>query len=77
LDVRAGELREHDIKIRLQEQPLRILIMLLEQPGRGTGRYIRDGSLFREDSAGTPGPFCRPPKKKELVSPLSLMAHPS
>ncbi len=33
LDVRSGELRKHDIKIRLQEQPLRILLMLLEHPG--------------------------------------------
>jgi eukaryotic-like serine/threonine-protein kinase len=33
LDVRAGELRKHDIKVRLQEQPLRILLMLLENPG--------------------------------------------
>jgi DNA-binding winged helix-turn-helix (wHTH) protein len=33
LDVRAGELRKHDIKVRLQEQPFRILLMLLEHPG--------------------------------------------
>jgi TolB-like protein len=29
LDVHAGELRKHDVKIKLQEQPLRILEMLL------------------------------------------------
>lgn len=34
LDTRAGELRKHTIKIHLQEQPLRILIMLLAQPGQ-------------------------------------------
>jgi DNA-binding winged helix-turn-helix (wHTH) protein len=33
LDARAGELRKHDIRIRLQEQPFRILLMLLENPG--------------------------------------------
>src|SRR5580658_4426855 len=33
LDVRAGELRKHGVKIRLQEQPFRVLLMLLEQPG--------------------------------------------
>jgi DNA-binding winged helix-turn-helix (wHTH) protein len=33
LDRRAGELRKHDVRIRLQEQPFRILVMLLEQPG--------------------------------------------
>ena len=33
LDVRAGELRKHGVRIRLQEQTFRILLMLLEQPG--------------------------------------------
>src|SRR5262245_45832554 len=33
LDLRAGELRKYDVRIRLQEQPFQILIMLLEQPG--------------------------------------------
>ncbi|HKE24646.1 MAG TPA: protein kinase [Bryobacteraceae bacterium] len=33
LDVRAGELRQGGEKIRLQEQPFRILAMLLECPG--------------------------------------------
>src|SRR5215831_16408300 len=34
LDVRAGELRKQGAKIRLQEQPLRILEMLLAHPGQ-------------------------------------------
>ena len=34
LDVRAGELRERGAKIKLQEQPLRILEMLLAHPGQ-------------------------------------------
>jgi TolB-like protein/DNA-binding winged helix-turn-helix (wHTH) protein len=33
LDLRAGELRKHGLRIRLQEQPFQILAMLLEQPG--------------------------------------------
>ena len=33
LDVRAAELRKHGIRIRLQEQPYRILVMLLDRPG--------------------------------------------
>ena len=33
LDVRAAELRKHGIRIRLHEQPFRILFMLLEHPG--------------------------------------------
>jgi DNA-binding winged helix-turn-helix (wHTH) protein len=33
LDLRAAELRKHGVKIRLQEQPFRILAMLLAHPG--------------------------------------------
>lgn len=33
LDVRAGELRKHGIRIKLREQPIRILVMLLDHPG--------------------------------------------
>jgi Tol biopolymer transport system component/DNA-binding winged helix-turn-helix (wHTH) protein len=33
LDLRAGELRKQGRRIRLQEQPLRVLSMLLERPG--------------------------------------------
>ena len=33
LDVRAGELRRGTARIRLQEQPFQILLMLLEKPG--------------------------------------------
>src|ERR1017187_5478981 len=33
LDVRAAELRKHGIRIRLNEQPFRILFMLLNHPG--------------------------------------------
>jgi serine/threonine-protein kinase len=33
LDARAAELHKNDQKIRLQEQPFQILLMLLEQPG--------------------------------------------
>ena len=33
LDVRAAELRKHGVRIRLQEQPFQVLLMLLERPG--------------------------------------------
>src|SRR5215470_8656940 len=33
LDARAAELRRDGTKIRLQEQPFRVLLMLLERPG--------------------------------------------
>jgi TolB-like protein/Tfp pilus assembly protein PilF len=34
LDANAGELRKRGVRIRLQEQPLRVLQMLLESPGQ-------------------------------------------
>lgn len=34
LDLNAGELRKHGLKIRLQDQPLQVLVKLLEQPGQ-------------------------------------------
>src|SRR6266508_3281665 len=34
VDLRAGELRRKGVKIRLQEQPLQVLALLLQQPGQ-------------------------------------------
>jgi TolB-like protein/Tfp pilus assembly protein PilF len=33
LDAQSGELRRHGLRIRLQEQPFQILLLLLERPG--------------------------------------------
>jgi DNA-binding winged helix-turn-helix (wHTH) protein/predicted esterase len=33
LDLRSAELRKHDVRVRLQEQPFQILVALLERPG--------------------------------------------
>jgi TolB-like protein/DNA-binding winged helix-turn-helix (wHTH) protein/Flp pilus assembly protein TadD len=33
LDLKAGELRKHGVRVKLQEQPLRVLITLLEHAG--------------------------------------------
>src|ERR1700687_4893627 len=33
LDLRAGELRKHGLRVRLQEQPFQVLAALLEHPG--------------------------------------------
>jgi DNA-binding winged helix-turn-helix (wHTH) protein len=33
LDVKAGELRKHGTRIRLQEQPLKLLLYLVQKPG--------------------------------------------
>ena len=43
LDVRAGELHKHGVRLRLREQPVRILQLLLEHPGEVVLRTgIRD-----------------------------------
>ena len=36
LDLRAGELHKNGLKIKLQEQPLQVLAMLLGRPGEVT-----------------------------------------
>src|SRR5438552_18558171 len=50
LDVRAGELRKQGVKIKLQDQPLRILEMLLAHPGQLVTREELRGRLWPSDS---------------------------
>ena len=50
LDVRAGELRRGGAKIRLQEQPLRILEMLLAHPGQLVTREELRSKLWPSNS---------------------------
>src|SRR3954447_21613303 len=33
VDSRAGELRKHGVRLRIRQQPIEILLMLLEKPG--------------------------------------------
>lgn len=51
LNLRTGELRKNDIKIRLQEQPLKILAMLLERPGELVTRDEIQSRLWPNDTA--------------------------
>src|ERR1039458_472564 len=37
-DLRSRELRKHGLKVKIQEQPFRVLAMLLEQPGQIVAR---------------------------------------
>jgi DNA-binding winged helix-turn-helix (wHTH) protein len=50
LDLRAGELFKGDRKIKLQEQPFRILTMLLEHPGELVTREELRQRLWPEDT---------------------------
>ena len=38
VDLRSGELLKHGVRLRLQEQPFQVLLMLLERPGETVTR---------------------------------------
>src|SRR5438477_6921721 len=50
LDVRGGELRKQGVKIKLQDQPLRILEMLLAHPGQVVTREELRSRLWPSDT---------------------------
>lgn len=50
LDLRAGELRKHGLRIRLQEQPFQVLAMLLEHPGEVVTREELQRKLWPADT---------------------------
>jgi len=50
LDPRAGELRKHGLRIRLQEQPFRVLAILLEHPGEVVTREELQKKLWPADT---------------------------
>jgi DNA-binding response OmpR family regulator len=50
LDLRAGELRKHGIRIRLQDQPLLILQSLLEHPGEVVTREELQSKIWGQDT---------------------------
>jgi Tol biopolymer transport system component/DNA-binding winged helix-turn-helix (wHTH) protein len=50
LDLRAGELRKSGIKIKLQDQPFQILVMLLERSGEIVTREELQKRLWPQDT---------------------------
>ena len=50
LDPESGELRRHGLKIKLQEQPLQILQILLERPGRVVTREELQRRIWPSDT---------------------------
>lgn len=50
LDPRAGELRRNGSRVRLQEQPLQVLTVLLEHPGEVVGREELQKRLWPADT---------------------------
>lgn len=49
-DVRSGELRKHGIRLRLQDQPFQVLVMLLERPGELVTREELRARLWPADT---------------------------
>jgi TolB-like protein/Tfp pilus assembly protein PilF len=49
-DFRAGELRKQGVKVKLQEQPLQILQMLLEKPGEVVTREELQNQIWPADT---------------------------
>src|SRR5690242_8658013 len=49
-DLRAGELRRNGAKVKLQEQPFRILAMLLDRPGETVTREDLRARLWSADT---------------------------
>jgi DNA-binding winged helix-turn-helix (wHTH) protein len=50
LDLEAGELRRNGAKVRLQEQPLQVLIRLIERPGELVRREELRAKLWPADT---------------------------
>src|SRR5215467_6280012 len=50
LDLRAGQLRRNGVKVRLQEQPLQVLAILLERPGEVVTREDLRARLWPADT---------------------------
>jgi TolB-like protein/DNA-binding winged helix-turn-helix (wHTH) protein/Tfp pilus assembly protein PilF len=50
MDLRAGELYQQGRKVKLQEQPFRVLAMLLERPGELVTRQELQGRLWPADT---------------------------
>ena len=50
MDLQAGEVRKQGLKIKLQEQPIQVLAMLLEQPGQVVSREYLQKQLWPADT---------------------------
>ena len=48
VDIRSGELRRQGSRLKLQEQPFQVLVLLLERPGEVITREELTKRLWRE-----------------------------
>ena len=50
LDGRTGELRKHGVRLKIQDQPFRVLQALLERPGELVTREELQGKIWAQDT---------------------------
>src|SRR5262252_4858688 len=50
VDTRSGELRKHEIRLRLQDQPFRVLQILVEHPGEVVTREELQTQIWPSDT---------------------------
>jgi DNA-binding winged helix-turn-helix (wHTH) protein/tetratricopeptide (TPR) repeat protein len=50
VDLRAGQLRKHGFRVRLQEQPFAVLVLMLEHPGEAVTREEFRHKLWPSDT---------------------------
>src|SRR5512141_847944 len=50
VDLRAGEVRKQGVRLKVQEQPFRVLVMLLERPGEVVTREELRSKLWPSDT---------------------------
>ena len=50
LDIRTGELRKNGLKLRLQDQPYQVLVILVEHPGEVVSREELRSALWHSDT---------------------------
>ena len=50
VDLQAGELRRQGVRVKLQEQPFQLLVMLLERPGQSVTREELQKKLWPADT---------------------------
>jgi DNA-binding response OmpR family regulator len=49
-DPRSGELRKHGVRLKLQDQPLQVLALLLQRPGQVVTREEIQKRLWPENT---------------------------
>ena len=73
VDLRAGELRKHGVRVKLQEQPFQVLQVLLEKPGEVVTREdLRQRCIMHLKAEPMWSPIRSDPKFNDLLRRVGL-----